>query len=119
MKYFLLILAIATISCSKDKTENNGTEIWASAKVIDVQWWALNLNTADPITSTGTFTAEWDVYNDAGAFLYKRSGTVTYSFNNSISTSFEKSATQGALSMEARNIKIKSITGSGGHKFKY
>lgn len=119
MKYLYLILLTALVSCSKPKTEKNGLEIWASAKVIDVKWWAINLNTSTPITSTGTFTAEWDVYNANNDFMYKRSGTASYSFNNTIYTSFEKTETQGALSMTAKNIKITSITGTGGYTFKY
>lgn len=119
MKYLYLILLTALVSCSKPKTEKNGLGIWANAKVVDVKWWAINLNTGSNITSTGTFTAEWDVYNDQNVFMYKRSGTASYSFNNGMSTSFEKTATQGALSMTAKNIKILSITGSGGYTWKY
>ncbi len=119
MKYLYLILLTALVSCSKPKVEKNGLEIWAQAKVVEVKWWAINLNTATPITSTGTFTAEWDVYNDQNVFLYKRSGTANYTFTDGIATSFEKTTEQGALSMTAKNIKITSITGSGGYTWKY
>lgn len=119
MKYLYLILAIGALSCSKDKPVKNGIEIWAGAKIVENKWWAVNVNSPINITSTGTVTAEWDVYNTNNDFLYKRSATVPYSFTGGLSTSFEKSIEQGSISMVAKNIKILSISGSGGYVFKY
>lgn len=122
MKYLYLIVLATLLSCSKSKSDTNDPNaipISVNAKVIDVKWWALSIQADRAITTTGTVTAEWDVYNDSDVFLYKKSGTVTFSFNNAMATSFEKSATQGALSMKAKNGKILSITASGNYKFKY
>jgi len=90
-----------------------------NAEVIDVKWWAISFTADIPVTSTGTASVEWDVHNDAGVFLYKRSATITYEFNNSRHSTQVKSTEQGALSMTARNEKIISFSGTGGYDFDY
>lgn len=120
MKYLILFsLSLALFSCSKEKTKPNGIDISMNADIVENKWWAISLVAESAITSTGTVSVEWDVYNDAGAYLYHRSATVPYTFNNDRHSVQEKSTVQGTISMVAKNEKITSISGTGGYNFDF
>lgn len=119
MKYLYLILLAGLISCSKPKTEPNGIPLSMNAEIVENKWWAISLVSDIPVTSTGTVSVQWDVYNSNGDFLYKRSATVSYEFVNDRHSTKVKSTEQGAVSMIVKNEKILSISGSGGYVFSY
>lgn len=120
MKYLYILLLVALFSCSKDKeTDPNAIPISMNAEVVENKWWAISLVSRDPITSSGTVDVKWNVYNDAGAFMYEKTTTVTYDFVNSRHSIQTKSTVQGSNTMSARNEKITSISGSGGYSFSY
>lgn len=119
MKYLILLVALAAFSCSKDKTDPNAIHLSMNADVVENKWWAISLVSAKDITSTGTVSVEWDVYNSNGDFLYKKSATVPYTFAASRHSVQEKSTVQGTSTMTAKNEKIISINGTGGYTFAY
>jgi hypothetical protein len=87
MKYLIIITAIALASCSKTRQDySTRTNIYATAQVINQRYWAVTLSAGASITSTGSADIEWDVYNSGGSFLYHRSATIAYTFNNSQSS---------------------------------
>jgi hypothetical protein len=119
MKYLYLILLTSLIACSKEKTDPNAIEVSASAIIVENKYWALSIYSQKELNCTGTASVEWEVYNDQNAFMYKKSASIDFTFTNSHNSPYVKTAVQGTISMTGKFCKIKSISSTGGYKFKY
>lgn len=119
MKILIPILFVL-LSCSKSKEDAppaNAIKITVNAHIVNNKFWAVSIYSEKPIISEGTAKVEWDVWSN-GQFAYKRSADITFKFDGNQLNSPEFTTTiQGAVSMTAKNGKIISMSGTGGHSF--
>lgn len=120
MKTIILsLIAIALVSCSKSKEDTTpAVTITPRAFVVDNRHWAVAIGSDQAITSTGTVTVSWNVHGTGGGFMYERTATVPYSFNGSMASNYEVTDIIASGSMTARNVRVISISGTGGYTFK-